>query len=244
LGADIRLGVGKTIREQREFRSDIARLRQELATLCGLPHPERISVIGKPTRRLVSLESLDVDYLISMAQLHRSDLLDLKARLALAKAELMGAKAAKIPFFTFVDGGWATSQTSVRAGISLPLFDWFGINKAHLEHETASTAYSQQIEEQSRLIATDIRQAIDRIRAAAKELSVYESDLARVKADSRKSIEQTSVDPIRSLKTRYQTEELVFKFEEDRYEVWSDYYKAVMELERALGTRLERVLSR
>jgi outer membrane protein TolC len=254
LGADIRLGVGKTIREQREFRSDIARLRQELATLCGLPHPERISVIGKPTRRLVSLESLDVDYLIRMAQLHRSDLLDLKARLALAKAELMGAKAAKIPFFTFVDGGWATSQTSgrtgeneewaVRAGISLPLFDWFGINKAHLEHETASTAYSQQIEEQSRLIATDIRQAIDRIRAASKELSVYESDLAAIKADSRKSIEQTSVDPIRSLKTRYQTEELVFKFEEDRYEVWSDYYKAVMELERALGTRLERVLSR
>lgn len=254
LGADVRLGLGKTIREQREFRSDIARLRQELATLCGLAHPERISVIGKPTRRLVPLESLDVDYLISMAQLHRSDLLDLKARLALAKAELMGAKAAKIPFFTFVDAGWATSQTSgrsgkneewaVRAGISLPLFDWIGINKAHLEHETASTTYSQQIEEQTRLIATDIRQAIDRIRAAAKELSVYESDLARVKADSRKSIEQTSVDPIRSRKTRYQTEELVFKFEEDRYEVWSDYYKAVMELERALGTRLERVLSR
>ena len=211
-------------------------------------------MIGKPTRRVVPLASLDVDYLVSMAQLHRSDLLDLEARLAVAKAELKVARSAKIPFFTFIDGGWASSTTtgrtgeteewSVRAGISLPLFDWFGINKAHLEHRTATEAYSRQIEQQRQLIITEIRVAIERIRTAAKELKAYDSDLTQIKADARKSIEQTSVDPIRSLKTRYQTEELVYKFEEDRYEVWSDYYKAVMELERALGTRLERVMNR
>ena len=254
LAADIRLGVGKSKRDHRELRSDIARFRQELSTYCGLDRPERIGVIGKPTRRIVPLASLDVDYLVSMAQLHRSDLLDLEARLSVAKAELKVTRSAKIPFFTFVDGGWASSTTtgrtgeseewSVRAGISLPLFDWFGINKAHLEHQTATEAYSRQIEEQRQLIATEIRAAIDRIRAAANELVIYDKDLIRVKADARKSIEQTSVDPIRSLKTRYQTEELVYKFEDDRYEVWSDYYKAVMELERALGTRLEQVLSR
>ena len=254
LAADIRLGRGKSLRDNRELRSDISRFRQELSTYCGLDRPERIGVIGKPTRRVVPLASLDVDYLVSMAQLHRSDLLDLEARLAVAKAELKVARSAKIPFFTFIDGGWASSTTtgrtgeteewSVRAGISLPLFDWFGINKAHLEHRTATEAYSKQIEQQRQLIITEIRVAIERIRTADKELKAYDSDLTQIKADARKSIEQTSIDPIRNRKTRYQTEELVYKFEEDRYEVWSDYYKAVMELERALGTRLERVMNR
>jgi outer membrane protein TolC len=254
LAADVRLEVGKARRDEREYRSDIARLREELATYCGLDRPERIGVLGKPTRRLVPIASLDVGYLISMAQLHRSDLLDLKARLAVAKAELRGAKAAKIPFFTFIDGGWSTSQTSgrtgeseeweVRVGVSLPLFDWIGLNKAHLEHETATAVYSKQIEQQTRLIEIEIRQAMARISAANVELGRYESDLALIKADSAKSLAQTAVDPIKSLKTRYQTEDLVSKFEEDRFEVWSDYYKAVMELERALGTRLERVLTR
>ena len=254
LAADIRLGIGKSMRDDRELRSDIARFRQELSTFCGLDRPERIGVIGKPSRRVVPVDSLDEDYLVSMAQLHRSDLLDLEARLSVAQAELKVSRSAKIPFFNFIDGGWSSSTTtgrtgesegwSVRAGISLPLFDWFGINKAHLEHRAATDAYSRQIEEQRRLIAMEIRAALNRIRAAAKELVSYDEDLSRVRADARKSIEQTSIDPIRSLKTRYQTEELVFKFEEDRYEVWSDYYKAVMELERALGTRLERVLNR
>ncbi len=254
LSADVRLGIGKTKRDFREIRSDISRLREELSTYCGLDQPERIGVIGKPTRRIVPSVALDEGYLVSMAQLHRSDLLDLEARLAVAQAELKVARTAKIPFVTFVDGGWATASTtgrtgeaeewSVRAGITLPIFDWFGINKAHLEHRAATEEWSRQIEEQRELITTEIRGALKRIRAAAAELGTYEKDLARVKADSIKSRQQTAVDPIRSLKTKYQTEELVFKFEEDRYEVWSDYYKAVMELERALGTRLERVLNR
>ncbi len=254
LAADIRLEVGKSIREQRELRSDIARLRQELAAYCGLDRPERIGVIGKPTRRVVAVDSLDMDYLTSMAQLHRSDLLDLQARLAVAKAELMVTKAAKIPFFSFLDAGWATAQTSgrtgeneewgVRAGITLPIFDWTGLNKAHLEFRTATEIYSRQIEEQRSLIASEIRTAVARIRSASRELGTYDADLTKIKSNAARSIEQTVIDPIKNLKTRYQNEELVSQFEQDRYEVWSDYYKAVMELERALGTRLERVLSR
>jgi len=254
LAADIRLEVGKSLRDQREFRSDIAKQRQELASYCGLARPDRISVMSRPVRRIVPVDSLDVDYLISMAQLHRSDLLDLQSRLALAKAELMGVKAAKIPFFTFIDAGWATAQTegrtgeanewSVRAGITLPIFDWFGVNKAHLEHEAATGVYTRQIEEQRRLIGVEIRTALQRIRTAAKELSNFDNDFARVRADAVKSAAQTAVDPIKALKIKYQNEDLVSKFEQDRYEVWSDYYKAVMALEHALGTRLERVLNR
>ena len=254
LMADIRLEIGKSIRDLREFRSDIARLRQELASYCGLDRPERIAVIGKPTRRVVPLEALDFDYLVKMAQLHRSDLLDLEARLALAQAELKGAKAAKIPFFTFFDAGWATAQTtgrtsdseewSLRAGVSLPLFDWIGLNKAHLEHQTATEAYRAEIGNQRQLIASEIRTALDRIRSASRELGAYDADLAGIRKNAEKSVAQTAADPVRNLKTRYQNEDLVSKFEEDRYEVWSDYYKAVMELEHALGARLELVLKR
>ncbi len=254
LAADVRLEVMKSIRDQREFRTDLARQRQELAAFCGLPQPERIGTLKHPIRRVVPAESLDVDYLITMAMLHRSDLLDLQARLAMAKAELMGTKAAKIPYFSFIDAGWATSQTegrtsgsdewSVRAGITLPIFDWTGLNKAHLEHEKATEVFSKRIEDQRRFIGTEIRAALSRIHISARELSAFDADLERIRANAARSIAQTAIDPIKNLKTRYQNEDLVAKFEQDRYEVWSDYYKAVMALERALGTRLEQVLNR
>jgi outer membrane protein TolC len=254
LAADVRLEVSKSIRDQREFRSDISRQRQELAAFCGLGQPERIGTQEHPTHRTVPADDLDVDYLTTMAMLHRSDLLDLQARLAIAKAELMRTKAAKIPFFTFIDAGWATSQTegrtgesdewSVRAGISLPIFDWTGLNKAHLEHEKATELYTKRIDDQRRLIAIEIRAALTRIRMATKELNAFDGDFERIRANAAKSIAQTAVDPIKSLKTKYQNEDLIAKFAQDRNEVWSDYSKAVMALERALGTRLEQVLNR
>jgi hypothetical protein len=166
----------------------------------------------------------------------------------------MRTKAAKIPFFTFIDAVWATSQTegrtgesdewSVRAGISLPIFDWTGLNKAHLEHEKATELYTRQIEDQRRLIAVEIRAALTRIRMATKELNAFDGDFERIRANAAKSIAQTAFDPIKSSKTKYQNEELIAKFAQDRNEVWSDYSKAVMALERALGTRLEQVLNR
>ncbi len=254
--ADIRLEVGKSRRDEREFRSDIARQRQEIASYVGLDRPERIGITGKAVRRIVPVDTLDVDYLISMAQLHRSDLLDLESRLSVAKAELKGARAAQIPFFSFVDLGWANSQTTgrsgqseekfVRFGVTVPFFEWFGLNKAHLEHRTASDVYTRQIEAQRRLIGIEIRTAIDRIRQAAGELADFDKKLAQTKADAATSIEQTrAVElPKNSDKTKYQHTLLLAEFENDRFEVWSDYYKAVMELERALGTRLESVFSR
>ncbi len=202
LAADIRVGVGRSMRDQRELRSDIARSRLELADLCGLEHPERIAVIGKPSRRIVPVDSLDVDYLVSMAQLHRSDLLDLEARLLVAQAELKVARSARIPFFTFADAGWSTSTTSgrtgeneewaVRVGITLPFFDWFGINKAHLEHQTATEAYSRQIGDQRQRITREIQGAIARIRSAAAELVQHDKDFARIKADAAKTLQKMS----------------------------------------------------
>jgi outer membrane protein TolC len=255
LAADIRVGVGRSMRDQRELRSDIARSRQELADLCGIDRPERIAVIGKPSRRVVPVDSLDINYLVSMAQLHRSDLLDLEARLLVAKAELKVARSARIPFFSFADAGWSTATTSgrtgeseewaVRVGITLPFFDWFGINKAHLEHQTATEAYTRQVGEQRQRITREIMGAIARIRTAAAELVQYDKDFARIKADSVRTRQQMSQESdSKRVRSNYQSEDLVSKFEEDRYEVWSDYYKAVMALEHALGTRLERVLSR
>lgn len=251
--ADIRRESGRNKLDQREHRSDIARVREELSSFCGLNQPDRIKISDRPVRRMVSLKDLDVEYLASIAQLHRSDLLDLQSRHQLAKAELMGAKARRIPFVTFVDGGWSTTQTTsrtgesdewaIRAGVSLPLFDWFGINKAHKEFEKAAEVYGRQIENQQRLIRLEISQSIARIKEATDELGTYEADYSQVKADAERSLKETAIDPIKLKKTEYQLDELRSRFESERHEVWSDYHKAVMALEHAIGTRLEKVMT-
>ncbi|MES2705226.1 MAG: TolC family protein [Verrucomicrobiota bacterium] len=251
--ADIRREAGKNKLDQREHRSDIARVREELSAFCGLNQPERIKISDRPTRRLVPVKDLDPDYLASLAYLHRSDLLDLRSRHQLAKAELMGAKAQRIPSLTFIEGGWATSETTgrtgeaeewgIRAGITLPLFEWTGINKAHKEFEKATEVYSRQIENQQRLIRLEITQSIARIKEATGELGTYEADFAQVKLDAQRSLTETAIDDVKLQKTRYQVDELTSRFEEERHEVWSDYHKAVMALERAIGTRLEKVMT-
>lgn len=251
--ADIRRESGRNKLDQREHRADIARVREELSSFCGLNKPERIKISDRPVRRMVSVKELDVEYLSSIAQLHRSDLLDLQSRHQLAKAELMGAKARRIPFVTFIDGGWSTTQTTgrtgesdewaIRAGVTLPIFDWLGINKAHKEFEKATEVYSRQIENQQRLIRLEISQAIARIKEATDELGTYEADYAQVKADAERSLKETAIDPIKLQKTEYQLDELRSRFESERHEVWSDYHKAVMALEHAIGTRLEKVMA-
>lgn len=252
VSADIRRAAGQNKLDQREHRSDIARVREELSSFCGLNQPDRIKISDRPMRRLVPVKDLDVEYLTTIAQLHRSDLIDLQARHQLAKAELMGVKAMRIPSLTFIEGGWNTTQTTsrggesdewgVRAGISFPFFEWTGINKAHKEFEKATEVYSRQIENQQRLIRLEIVQSIARIKEATDELGTYEADFAQVKIDGQRSLTETAIDPVKLQKTKYQVDELTSRFEEERHEVWSDYHKAVMALERAIGTRLEKVL--
>ncbi|RYD37446.1 MAG: TolC family protein, partial [Verrucomicrobiaceae bacterium] len=253
VAADIRRQQGGNRLDQREQRSDIARVREELSSFCGLDRPERIKILDRPLRRVVPVKDLDVDYLTSIAELHRSDLLDLRSRHQLAKAELMGAKAMRIPSLAFIDAGWSTAQSTgrtgesdewaIRAGITLPLFEWTGINKAHKEFEKATEVYSRQIENQQHLIRVAIIQAISRIREATNEVSTFERDFAQTRADSEVSLKETSIDSLKAQKTEYQVKELLSRFESERHEVWSDYHKAVMALERAVGTRLEKVMS-
>lgn len=251
--ADIRRESGKNRLDQRKYRSGIASVREELAYFCGLNSPDRIQIPDRPVRRMVPVRELDVDYLADIAQLHRSDLLDLQSRHQLAKAELMGAKAMRIPSIAFIDAGWTTSQTTgrtgeseewgIRAGITLPFFEWTGINKAHKEFEKATEVYSRQIENQQRLIRQEISQAIERIKATSSEMGTFESDFDQVRADSKKSLEELSYDEIKVKKLDFQLSELTSRYEEQRYEVWSDYHKAIMALEQAIGTRLEKVLT-
>ena len=253
LAADVRLDISKGGLDSRELRTDIARVREELAVFCGLDNPDRISVSTRAVRRAVNTANLDLEYLSSVALLHRADLLDLQSRHQLAKAELREAKSLKIPFFTFLDAGVSKATTTqrsgenmeymVRAGISLPLFDWVGINKAHKEFETASELYGKQIEEERRLIQVEIQQAINRIRAADKELGTFETELKQHREYAEISAKENAADAVKMLRTKQKGDDLTARFEENRYELWSDYSKAVLELERALGTRLDKALS-
>lgn len=253
LAGNIRQEIHRLRRNARELRSDIARVRGELAAFCRIEDASRIAVPPLPGRRIVSADALDVDYLVSMALLHRSDLLDLQARHQLAQAELKGAKAMRIPSLSFVDFGWARTETSgrtghsdewmVRAGIVLPLFDWIGVNRAHKEFEVATKAFSDQIEYQRRLIEVEVRQALARIRAQEDEMASLESDLKAVREDGERSILENSGNVSRQIEFQYETDDEVARYEEDRVEVRSDYTKAVLALETALGARLERVLA-
>src|SRR5690606_33239033 len=111
---DLRLDVSGLGLDIRKIQGDIRQLREELAVLCGLNNPNRIRLPNRLNRRTVNAGNLNVDYLTSLALLHRSDVLDLHARRQLAQAQLKEANALKIPVASFFDVGWARATTERR----------------------------------------------------------------------------------------------------------------------------------
>ena len=257
--ASARAKVYGTLADIRSIEAEIADLRQELAAYCGLSDPTRITTSLSPTF-ISQPAQLDLAYLCSIATLYRSDMLNAQARLSIAQAQLAQAKAASIPFTTFIDLGYS-QQTSfrrtgqneewfARVGISIPIFNWLGINKQREVPRAATLSLEQQIQLQRSLIANEISQAITRVVSADAQLENCKQDLSKLNADLKKSLADTQLatadieDLLKAKRIEQEFQDLSQQMELNRYSALSAYLEASSALEKAIGVGLERVLRR
>jgi outer membrane protein TolC len=257
--ASARAKVYGTLTDIRSLEGEIANLRQELAAYCGLSDPTRIKTSLSPT--LISQPAqLDVAYLSNIATLYRSDMLNAQARLSIAQAQLAQAKAASIPFTTFIDLGYSqqnsfrrTGQNEewfARVGISIPIFNWLGINKQREVPLAATLSIEQQIQLQRSLIANEISQAITRLVSADSQLENCKQDLSKLNADLKKSLADSQLatadieDLLKAKRIEQEFQDLSQQMELNRYSALSAYLEASYALEKAIGVGLERVLRR
>lgn len=257
--ASARAKVYGTLTDIRSLEGEIADLRQELAAYCGLSDPTRIKTSLSPT--LISQPAqLDVAYLSNIATLYRSDMLNAQARLSIAQAQLAQAKAASIPFTTFIDLGYSqqnsfrrTGQNEewfARVGISIPIFNWLGVNKQREVPLAATLSIEQQIQLQRSLITNEISQAITRLVSADAQLENCKQDLSKLNADLKKSLADSQLatadieDLLKAKRIEQEFQDLSQQMELNRYSALSAYLEASHALEKAIGVGLERVLRR
>ena len=260
LGLDLagaRAKVYDVVLEIRQLETDIVSMRDELAAYCGLSDASRIAPALR-ARRVSSPASLDLEYLTNIAMLYRSDVLDTQARLTVARAELAEVKATRIPFATFVDLGYTqvnslrrTGQSDewfARVGVSLPIWDWIGVNKRRKVPEATSQSLERQLTVQRTIISNEIAQALKRLNSADEQLVSSEKDLADLKADLKKAQEESQMatadvnDLIKARKIEHDFEDLAQQMEVSRFSALSAYQDALIALEKALGTRVDQVL--
>ena len=255
--ASSRAKVYETLADIRKSEADITAMRDELAAYCGLDDAGRIDTTIT-TRRVSDPAGLDAGYLAGIAMLYRGDVLGTRARLEMARAQLAEARAASVPFATFVDLGYTqmnslrrTGQSDewfARVGVSIPIWDWTGINKKRRVPEAATRSLEQQVTMQRDLIAAEIAQAVRRLAAAEGQLGRQEQDLAALRADRKKSMDDAQAasadlgDVAKARKIEHEFQDLELEMEESRCDALSAYHEALMALEKALGVRLERAL--
>lgn len=248
-----------SITDIRKVESEMDRTRTELAWRCGLRQPSRIRSGGLITRRIVDLPALDPAYLVDIAMLYRSDVLESHARLEIARALLAEARAAKIPFASFADIAYsretddgrsgAQSEWSVQLGIDLPIFDWFRINKRSKEFKKAEEAWQRQTERQQQRVRVEVELAIDALRRAAARMRRYEGDMLEAQRQAKADVENVKVSGMglagisRGKRAEYEYEDRVQELQIGRYAAYSDYNRALMALEGAIGVRIEKALN-
>jgi outer membrane protein TolC len=257
--AAARAKIYGTLADIRSMEGDAAYVRRDLAIYCGLADASRIITALAP-RVVAEPAKLDVSYLSSISMLYRGDMLGSQARLAIAGALLAQANAASIPFGTFIDLGY-TQQNSLRRtgqsdewfariGISIPLWEWTGFNKQTEVPKAATLTLEQQVNLQRSLVTNEINQAVKRLVSADAQLANCDKDIADLKADLKKSLNETQLatsdvnDVVKAKRIEQDFQDLTQQMELNRYAALSGYHEALMALEKAMGVRIEQVLNR
>jgi outer membrane protein TolC len=237
--------------ESLEMRLKGRQLRSEIVSLTGIKDPSRISVPGAIQKRSVSLSGLDFEYLSQMASIHRADYNIIRAKKAAARAKVDEENSKKIPWAAFADvgvnhqdsaRGRDSTEWQFRLGVSLPFFSWFK-NKAVDVAKEESRAFSRQegaffelIQAELETALANLKDADATMRAAAEEVRQ-----ARIFLQQAQGAAMISDKP---LAAQSDAKEFEMGLQNALQPFTIEYNKAVMMLERALGTRIENIFIR
>jgi outer membrane protein TolC len=231
-----------------KFKADA--LRRELANLTGINDYRRISIPPNFRHRVIDLSKLNQEYLLQMASVFRMDLRTLHAKNESARAEYKKERAARFPFLGYFQAGYAvqsdrggrdSNEWSIGLGISLPL--WSNtINDAEKVPQAEARALSRQIGRLQSNIEADITSALQSLREAQAMIDASEKHFAALEILMKNEARGGAGFSKNPLEVVNESEEMVLEMNLRRLEMHRLYNETVQNLERALGTRLEKIL--
>ena len=232
---------------QIEFNSQ----RDNLAARVGLKDPNRIRITDKLISPSIDLDHTHLEYLIRMSLANRGELTTIRAKEKIAQSALNESRAKKIPWFDYVqagvgreeEGGQRTGESwGIQLAMSVPLFSWLGHESA--VREAAVTSYYSQKGATQKIITGEVVASYENLKRAKKY-----RDRAQEHALTQKKYNAQFIERIKNTerhkleKIRFEIAQNTTKITKQRLAAERTYNKALLQLEKALGTSLEKVFS-
>ena len=232
---------------QIEFNSQ----RDNLAARVGLKDPNRIRITDKLISPSIDLDHTHLEYLIRMSLANRGELTTIRAKEKIAQSALNESRAKKIPWFDYVqagvgreeEGGQRTGESwGIQLAMSVPLFSWLGHESA--VREAAVTSYYSQKGATQKIITGEVVASYENLKRAKKYRDRAQEHALTQKKYNTQFIERVKNTERHKLeKIRFEIAQNTTKITKQRLVAERTYNKALLQLEKALGTSLEKVFS-
>lgn len=232
---------------QIEFNSQ----RDNLAARVGLKDPNRIRITDKLISPSIDLDHTHLEYLIRMSLANRGELTTIRAKEKIAQSALNESRAKKIPWFDYVqagvgreeEGGQRTGESwGIQLAMSVPLFSWLGHESA--VREAAVTSYYSQKGATQKIITGEVVASYENLKRAKKYRDRAQEHALTQKKYNTQFIERVKNTERHKLeKIRFEIAQNTTKITKQRLAAERTYNKALLQLEKALGTSLEKVFT-
>jgi outer membrane protein TolC len=230
---------------QIEFNSQ----RDNLAARVGLKNSQRIRITDKLISPSIDLDHTHLEYLIRMSLANRGELTTIRAKEKIAQSSLNESRAKKIPWFDYVqagigreeEGGQRTGESwGIQLAMSVPLFSWLG-HESEVREAAVASYYSQKGATQT-IITAEVVASYENLKRAKRY-----RDRAQKHALAQKEYNIEFIERIKNTerhkleKIRFEIAQNATKTTQQRLAAERTYNKALLQLEKALGTSLEKV---
>lgn len=222
--------------------------RDQLAARVGLYDAARIRVTDRLISPTVNIDHTHLEYLIRLALANRGDLSSIRGQGMIAEAELREFKAGLIPFPDYVQaefgrderGGERTGTSwGIQFAMSLPIFSLLGHEREIYEASIAS--HYSQMGASRRIVSAEVAAAYQNVkRSAAYRARARSHSVARAKRNKIYVSKLEGMDPHKQEETRYDINRGTIRTDRRRLDAERAYNRALLQLEGAIGTSLER----
>ena len=230
------------LREAATLEGELQLAQLELNALMGTPL-ETARIAAGSLSEIISLDAsveLTLDVLKTHALAHRNDLKSLQLNAQLTETELRLAKAANIPDLNvgaLARRNEGDSRLGVKLTVLLPFFDR---NRAEINAEKAQQQVDAiEISSQERQISQEVMAAFLSLKTAQKTLKFYEGGSVKLLNENlkltRAAYELGEANLLEVILMQNEFVEMRFAY----LDALAAYYKAVAQLEAAVGTTAE-----
>lgn len=220
----------ESMENRHEAQIQAEQLRQSLAVLTGQP-AFRIA----PLEEAPSFALFDVEKSSLVAMGNRPELQMLKARRTAADAQLLGTKAAGVPWLNFVEVGYRNKSRGweLEAGFELPFFSIGGTEKM-LAYEEVSLR-EIEIETQELMIRHEVDAAVKAYNVAVGEWAQLQGRQVVLMEKTRAYLDRTTDNDPQQMKERLALEEKLIRAEFKMLDIRRRINQARMELIAIVG---------